>query len=167
MRFDPDKFIFIENRGQMLDDLFIYLYYFIKQDKFGEYFFCSNNSTITEAEFVNNCKKANFYIGLYDGYIAGVVWVTPVKNHIGVLDYFIFPKFRGGLAKEIAKSALNKLLNNKWFLIIGLSPACNIAGTKFLSKIGMTIIGTMKDTKWFDKEQRYTDTIVSYIRRDI
>ena len=133
----------------------------ILKDDMSEYFFYSTENKDLDSLLAMSWRSSTYYF-YYDNKPALIAWISEIRPATGVINYYIFKEWRGNLSADICKGVLEWLLKNDWWLIIGLSPSENIPGVKFLDKIGVNIVGRMKNVKWFAKGNRFTDYIVSY-----
>ena len=137
------------------------LYAVIDKDVMADYFFYSSMCRDCDDLLSLTWRSATYYFS-YDNKPAVVVWISEIRPGTGVTNYYIFQEWRGNLSADIFKECVEWLLKHDWWLLIGLSPSENIAGLKFLKKIGVNIVGKMEGVKWFAKQERFTDYIVSY-----
>ena len=144
-------------KQEEMEELFIA----IIKDDMSDYFFYSTKNKDLDSMLSLTWRSSTYYF-YYNDKPALIAWISTIRPQTGVINYYIFKEWRGNLSADICRECLARLLSHDWWLLIGLSPSENKPGLKFLNKIGMNIVGRMKNVKWFAKENRFTDYIVSY-----
>lgn len=126
-------------------------------------------------DFVSYCKRRDieFFFIRFKGEDAGFFWLTPFVAKSAFIRYCLYQQFLGEQSLIISRDCIKAIFNrknqhgeHKLDVLLGLTPANNKLGLKFLSKNGMTVAGKVPGLVKDIREDKPVDGIFSYLPRE-
>lgn len=132
---------------------------------------------LTEERFLAFYKfgAVKMWVVLYDGRIAGWIWLDDIRDRNCRLHYNFFKwAIRKGLTQEIGIECLDyffKLENQNnhtiFDVIRGETPSFNKLAVGYLKKLGMKVVGSIDKMAWNSKRYKAYPMVISYITREL
>lgn len=118
-------------------------------------------------------KKHHIYIVQYQGNEVGFFWTNEFNGNSVFITYCMYMKYWGEDSVTIGKNCIEQIFSQKnkfgdyrYNIILGLTPVDNTLALKFLTKIGMKIVGTIPGIIADYYKQTDTEGVISYICRN-
>lgn len=159
----------------LLDSEVMFLWEKALSDNALDYMFLDRHS-VPPQDFLSIVQDptTNFFVVFVDNDPALLILLNNLLYARAEGHFFFYNKYQGQQAVDLGKYCLNYLVNipltGKTYvydIIIGITPVENIFACRFLSKVGMKVVGKIPNYLYNAKTNQQEDIIYSYYCRGL